>query len=1587
MLFGVAQSASAVQCLISDPVTPGTPVWNGGGTCDYPITYEDPAGGSNLLECQYQAINWTESIDPAGWGPAVANPDSCTGAKAFMKSGGIVIGSTGDCTLNGQDTCWLYWKASDNSGNSDSGFLKSFDIDYIPPTVTINQKAGQADPTGVSPIEFTAVFSESVSGFAGSDVTISGTAGGTKTVTVTGSGTTYNVAVSEMTSSGTVIADIPAGGATDAVGNGNTVSTWTDKTITYDITKPEVHAFDVAPEVPLWVNGATVNIAVSFEVSDAGGSALKDVEVWRENPAGHIPTGWNKIGTILAGSLTLKLGSTTNYLGSYSDTASSLQDGKTYRYGIHVNDNAGNMRTEDDNTPADPYAGGPLSVQVDKTVPNNVTGLTSTSHTPSIWKNDNTVDTIWTAATDNAGGSGLDGYSFIWDTAATTLPDATKDIEQDIIARTSSSLANGNSHYLHIRSVDNAGNWKSDAMHLGPFFIDVAAPSAPTSVTYTPNPNNTGTHAVSWSGSSDTGGSNIKNYDVRRSSNGGGTWATVVTNNIAASWAQSPALGEGSYIYQVMTRDNASNTSPWSTNINTVVVDMTPPGIPGTPATGSPTSNTTPMWTWAASTGSPSSYDVQWATNPTFTQDFGYGSSVANSFTHSSALAQNTWYFKAKAKDAAGNASDFSGTGAVVIDTTPPGVPNLISPSGTISTTTPTFNWNTVSDPSGVTYTLWVDNDSNFGSLAINQSGLVSSSYTPSGGVLADMTTYYWKVRAVDGAGNTGNFPAYNTFTIILNQAPASPTSPLQFKNDGTTSIINQGFTNETNVKLRASAIDPDVLETVRLFFEVALNSGAFASPATPTTGTSCASGTLWSSCTNKIWYVSSASGNYSSTPFTGTTGVAGLSTATGYKWQVKACDDSNACSAWVAFNATRPNFSVDTAAPVVSFFAITPDSSVSPNWTRTNVLISWNDPGAGTGITDSGGSGLNRIEVWRAWDSTDNGLQPGEWNDSSPDPGTQANPIYTKNSGFTSSTSDDGSYPDSPPTGTYWYGLHAVDNVNNIGYEPSSKKALVDKDEPTTLIDSPVDSWLHRSAQQQSFLKTTDEDLESDINPSGCTFEVCSYESNGTEHCKGTENRACNIITNTEEIFVGPSATHCDYQGWGACIIFVQAADLAGNTAESSQEYNVDWEFPTVGKLYVTPTEPVEPYSIHVQEDVPTTYKVHATDNVGFSYCDLYIDGLLEQGSVVPSGCTTDCTVEFDGVVLPDPGGDHTYSNNYAVCYDASAQGGQGTVKEIVVETLTVSLSAIPSPGGSVNTLFDLAADTAGSTMTGDTTYGFDCRIDTGDCTADGNFGDCDFSITTSATAYTANNLCQYPVTAGTYTAKVAVQRGTGTAQDTVAIGPITTNSAPTAINPSVDAANPTDYCGVTGSPPVRVRWQFSDPDPGDTQGAYQVQASLRGTVQFDTGKISGSSQSYVFPPTSPLMWGVPYAWRVKVWDSPSDTSSSFVAGPSFTPPSHYYPVPNFTWSPAFPSAEELMQFTDQTNFAGTIGNSWFWDFDNSNGIQIDSTSRNPTHIYAQTKAYGVTLQATDNVGSCSASQSVNVSVPFPEWQEISPF
>src|SRR5439155_1004480 len=166
-------------------------------------------------------------------------------------------------------------------------------FDPTPPTVTINQAAGQADPTSTAPITFTAVFSEPASGFTASTVVIGGTAAGTTTAAVTGGPSTYTVAVSGLTAAGTVLATHPSPTRRSSDLNGNTASTSTDNTVTFDPTPPTVTINQAAGQAdPTSTAPITFTAVFSESVSGFTGS-----HVIIRRTAGHMTTVYVAVGS------------------------------------------------------------------------------------------------------------------------------------------------------------------------------------------------------------------------------------------------------------------------------------------------------------------------------------------------------------------------------------------------------------------------------------------------------------------------------------------------------------------------------------------------------------------------------------------------------------------------------------------------------------------------------------------------------------------------------------------------------------------------------------------------------------------------------------------------------------------------------------------------------------------------------------------------------------------------------------------------------------------------------------------------------------------------------------------------------------------------------------------------------------------------------------------------------------------------------------------------------------------------------------------------------------------------------------------
>ncbi|MBU3964746.1 hypothetical protein KJ562_03450, partial [Patescibacteria group bacterium] len=170
------------------------------------------------------------------------------------------------------------------------------------------------------------------------------------------------------------------------------------------------------------------------------------------------------------------------------------------------------------------------------------------------------------------------------------------------------------------------------------------------------------------------------------------------------------------------------------------------------------------------------------------------------------------------------------------------------------------------------------------------------------------------------------------------------------------------------------------------------------------------------------------------------------------------------------------------------------------------------------------------------------------------------------------------------------------------------------------------------------------------------------------------------------------------------------------------------------------------------------------------------------------------------------------TDNATYASCYSDAV---------CAAPTLGVSLSANPSSGTAPLNGVDLTANVSG-TATGNTRYRFDCT----------NNGTYEGDYTTSATSYTATDLCNYS-SAGTYWAAVRVDRGGLTTYNWATItvsSPAPTLGVSLSANPSSGTAplNGVDLtANVSGTATGNTRYRFDCTNNGTYERDYTTSAT----------------------------------------------------------------------------------------------------------------------------------------------------------------
>ena len=436
-------------------------------------------------------------------------------------------------------------------------------------------------------------------------------------------------------------------------------------------------------------------------------------------------------------------------------TGSPLSDGSSHYFHIRTVDNAGNVSTT--------LHIGPFKID---TVNPAAPTFKSSDIPAQTWTNSSSISVSWNPGLDS--GSGVAGYSCIFDTSPFTDPDSTVDTTGTQI--TGSSLSDGTNHYFHVRTVDNAGN-VSSTIHVGPFYIDTSEPYGTITINGGASSGSSQNVILSlWAGDTGSGVSQMA------FSNDSVNWSEPEIYAVSKNWTLAP--GEGIKTVYARFSDNAGNRISGNYPYDTIMFEI-PDTIPPTAPTFQNSSPLAQTWTndntvtvsWNAGTDSKSGvagYSCIFDTNPTTNPDSTVETAAAQ-VTGSPLSDGSAHYFHVRTVDNAGNTSSTLHVGPFQIDTTPP-LGMMSINNGSVSALSPdvTLSLSANDSASGLSQ-MCFSNDSINWSSAENYAP--SKTWTLSSGE-GSKRVY---ARFSDIAGNWTTAAVYDD---ILREPPQPPTAP-----------------------------------------------------------------------------------------------------------------------------------------------------------------------------------------------------------------------------------------------------------------------------------------------------------------------------------------------------------------------------------------------------------------------------------------------------------------------------------------------------------------------------------------------------------------------------------------------------------------------------------------------------------------------------------------------------------------------------------------------------------------------------------------------------------------------------------------
>ncbi len=309
-------------------------------------------------------------------------------------------------------------------------------------------------------------------------------------------------------------------------------------------------------------------------------------------------------------------------------------------------------------------ASGFANVTVDTTFPNVPVVTTSSSPT-----NDATPTWSWTSGGDGNGmyRYQLDGEEGAW----------METVDSEYMPAT--TLSDG-AHTLYVQERDAAGNWSLSGS--ASVMVDATSPNAPV-VTAPTSPMNDTTPTWTWV--SGGAGNGMYRYQLDGEE---GAWMETVDSE----YTPATVLSDGAHTLYVQECDAVGN---WSLSGSaSVTVDTTSPNAPVVTAPSSPSTDTTPTWTWVSGGAGNGMYRYQLDG-----EEGVWTETQATSYTPAAALSDGTYTLYVQECNAAGTWSS-SGSASVELSEKCPAVesPSFIDASDGLYSDRVVLSWSPVAD-------------------------------------------------------------------------------------------------------------------------------------------------------------------------------------------------------------------------------------------------------------------------------------------------------------------------------------------------------------------------------------------------------------------------------------------------------------------------------------------------------------------------------------------------------------------------------------------------------------------------------------------------------------------------------------------------------------------------------------------------------------------------------------------------------------------------------------------------------------------------------------------------------------------------